>query len=455
MRGGELGTIARHAATVLVGQLAVIAFSITDTIVAGRYADQAIAALSIGFAIYISVYVSLLGVLQSLLPVYAELHGARRYPELGRTFRQSIYLAILVVAIGMAAMLWPGIWLRLAQVPDALRPDIERYLAVLALALLPAVAFRMYSSLNQALGKPQLVTVLQIASLLVKVPLTVWFAFGGAGLAPMGLVGCAWATFCVNWLMLLAALAMLRTQSIYHPLRLWQRMEAPNAKQLAHFARMGVPGGLAYLVEITSFTLMALFIARQGVVSAASHQIASNMAGTLYMVPLALGIACSARVSYWIGAGQAAKARRVAIMGLVTALLLALLLAAGVAWFASSIAALYSATPAVVILGASLLQWAALYHVADATQAICAFLLRCYRVTLMPLLIYGVLLWGIGLYGGYLLAYQGIGSIAAMQSAQAFWMAGALAIGVVAILFIAILARYTRAGGTSSSATAG
>jgi multidrug resistance protein, MATE family len=446
MHSGELSTIARHAGTVLVGQLAVMAFSITDTIVAGRYADHDIAALSIGFAIYISVYVSLLGVLQALLPVYAELHGARRHPELGRAFRQSLYLAATVVAVGMAVMLWPGALLRAAQVPDALRPDIERYLAVLALALLPAVGFRMYSSLNQALGKPQLVTVLQIASLLVKVPLTVWFAFGGGGLAPMGLVGCAWATFCVNWLMLLAALAMLRTQSLYHPLRLWQRMEAPNGAQLRYFARMGLPGGLAYLVEITSFTLMALFIARQGVVSAASHQIASNMAGSMYMVPMALGIACSARVSYWIGAGQAAKARRVAALGLGMAMALAVLLASCVAWLATPIAALYSANPSVVSLAASLLLWVALYHVADATQSICAFLLRCYQVTLMPLVIYGLLLWGVGLYGGYLLAYRGLdfglGSLAAMQSARAFWIAGALAIGWVALLFVAILTRY-------------
>jgi MATE family multidrug resistance protein len=446
MRSSELSTIARHAGTVLVGQLAVMAFSITDTVVAGRYADHDIAALSIGSAIYISVYVSLLGVLQALLPVYAELHGARRYPELGRSFRQSLYLALVIVVLGMAVMLWPGALLHAAQVPDALRPDIERYLAVLALALFPAVGFRMYSSLNQALGKPQLVTLLQLASLFVKVPLTVWFAFGGAGLAPMGLVGCAWATFCVNWLMLFAALAMLRTQSLYHPLTLWQRMEAPNATQLLRFARMGVPGGLAYLVEITSFTLMALFIARQGIVSAASHQIASNMAGTMYMVPMALGIACSARVSYWIGAGQAAKARRVAALGLGMAMALAVLLASCVAWLATPIAALYSANPSVVSLAASLLLWVALYHVADATQSICAFLLRCYQVTLMPLVIYGLLLWGVGLYGGYLLAYRGIdfglGSLAAMQSARAFWIAGALAIGLVALLFVAILARY-------------
>ena len=59
----ELSTISRHALTVLAGQLAVMAFGVTDTIVAGRYAQEALAALSIGSAVFISVYVGLMGVL--------------------------------------------------------------------------------------------------------------------------------------------------------------------------------------------------------------------------------------------------------------------------------------------------------------------------------------------------------------------------------------------------------
>jgi MATE family multidrug resistance protein len=65
--------------------------------------------------------------------------------------------------------------------------------------------------------------------------------------------------------------------------------------------QLGVPAGLAIMVEVTSFTLMALFIARQGTTAAAAHQIAANMAAVLYMVPLSLAIATSTRVSYWLG----------------------------------------------------------------------------------------------------------------------------------------------------------
>ena len=190
---------------------------------------------------------------------------------------------------------------------------VDRISVRAGLVLLPpALLFRIYSTLNQALGKPQLVTWLQVGSLFIKLPLSVWFTFGGAGLPAQGVVGCAWATLVVNCSMLALALWLLRTQDLYEPLGLWRRMEPPHWPTIAGFARLGIPAGLAVMVEVTSFTLMALFIARQGTTASAAHQIAANLAAVLYMVPLSLAIATSARVSYWLGAGNPAQARKVA-----------------------------------------------------------------------------------------------------------------------------------------------
>ena len=88
----EKTLIARHAFTVWVGQLAVMAFGVTDTVVAGRYDPTALAALSVGSAVYISVFVTLMGLLQATLPMLSELHGAQRHADMGRLMRQSIYI---------------------------------------------------------------------------------------------------------------------------------------------------------------------------------------------------------------------------------------------------------------------------------------------------------------------------------------------------------------------------
>jgi MATE family multidrug resistance protein len=64
------------------------------------------------------------------------------------------------------------------------------------------------------------------------------------------------------------------------------------------------------------------------------------------------------------------------------------------------------------------------FHVADAVQAVTAFVLRAYRITKVPLLINAVALWALGLGGGYVLAFDVGGNIpGSLQGARGFWIA--------------------------------
>jgi MATE family multidrug resistance protein len=240
--------------------------------------------------------------------------------------------------------------------------------------------------------------------------------------------------------MLGLALWLLRTQALYQPYRLWQALERPDWPLIRTFARLGLPGGLAILVEVTSFTLMALFIARLGTVPLASHQIAANLAAVLYMVPLSLGIATSSRTSYWLGAANPRQARHTVLTGLKMTLAAALGLS-GLLWLTrEAIASAYASHLEVIDMASTLLAWVALYHLFDAVQAVCVFVLRCYRITLLPLLVYGVLLWGVGLGGGYGLAYWTV-LPAPWPAPASFWATGTLALALTALLFSLLLRR--------------
>ena len=437
--GFEAGLILRHAGTVWIGQVAIMGFGVADTMIAGRHSDEALAALSIGAAVYISIYVALTGVLQAQLPVWSELRGAGKLHALGASVRQSVYICLLLLVVGLPAMLMPQSLLRWTQVPTDLQPMVTDYLAIQALGLVPSLLFRIYSTLNQALGKPRLVTGIQLGALAIKIPLSIWFALGGLGLPPGGAVGCAWATVLVNVAMVGLGAWLLRTQSLYAPYAIWKGLERPDWHQLRVFLRLGVPNGLTIMIEVTSFTLISLFVARLGVQAAASQQVAANLAAVMYMMPLALGLACSARVSFWRGAADEIRARAALTTGLSITASLAVLVA-GLCWLLRlQIAQLYTNNPELAAVTAALLTWVALYHPADAIQAVSIFALRSYRITVAPLLIYTVLLWGIGLGGGYLLCYHGLPGISAMNTPAAFWIAGAFGLMLTAVLFVALL----------------
>ena len=435
----EFKTIAGHAGTVLVGQLAVMAYSVTDTIVAGRYSSTSLAALSVGSAIFVSVFVALQGVIQALLPIWAELHGAGHKAELGRSFRQALYLCAITAAVGMFVLHNAGPVLRWAQVPEAVRPAAQAYLDILAWSLPLALLFRMFSTLNQSIGQPLLVTWLQIGSLAVKVPLSIWFAFGGLGLAGRGAEGCAWATLVVNFGLCALAIWQIKMRPVYRPYALWRALEKPAWILIRSFFKLGIPTALAIMVEVTSFTLMALLIARMGEVAASSHQIANNLTAVMYMVPLAISIAASSRVSFWLGAGDSAQARLAIKTGFLFVTGAALVLCT-VLWFARSyIAHIYSDQPQILAMTTTLLAWVAAYHLFDALQVICFFTLRCFKIAFIPFLIYTVLLWGGGLGGGYWLAYEGLGPFAAMNTPIAFWATSVAALLATTIAFLALL----------------
>jgi MATE family multidrug resistance protein len=237
---------------------------------------------------------------------------------------------------------------------------------------------------------------------------------------------------------------LVRRDVMYRPYAIWARIEPPDWRAIREFARLGVPAGLAIMVEVTSFTLMSLFIARQGTLSAAAHQIASNLAAILYMTPLSLAIATSARVSFWLGAGDAKQARLAIRTGFRMGLSIALAVVSVVLLARHGIASIYTADPQVAAVAGGLLAFVALYHLGDTVQALCVFLLRCYRVTVAPLLAYCVLLWGVGVVGGYLLAYRGLGPYPPQQSPAAFWTASSFALGLLAIILPLILWRAVR-----------
>jgi multidrug resistance protein, MATE family len=157
-----------------------------------------------------------------------------------------------------------------------------------------------------------------------------------------------------------------------------------------------------------------------------------------------MAIACSARVSFWLGAGKPDLAKHAVLLGLKLTALISIALAATLLIASSYIASLYSSNPVIIALAASLLGWVAFYHLADSAQAVCAFLLRSYGVTLAPLVLYGVLLWGVGLYGGYQLTYEGIGSLAAQPEPSSFWAVSTLALWLVAAGFLGLLWRAVR-----------
>ncbi|WP_354685580.1 MATE family efflux transporter [Cupriavidus necator] len=441
----DLRRIASLAAPVLAGQLAVIAFGVIDTVMAGRASATDLAAVGLGGSIYITIYISLMGVLLALAPIAGQLYGAGRVEAIGAEVRQAAWLGAGLAIPGVLLLAFPAPLLAFAKAPPELVDKATAYLHFGAFGLPAALGFRLYSALNNALSRPIMVTVLQIGGLVLKVPLNAWFIHGGLGVPAMGGPGCGLASTLISWIWCIAGLLILRYGSAYRPLRIFDTWSWPAAAPLRALLRLGVPMGLTYLIEITSFTLMSIFITRMGTVTLAGHQIIANLGAVAYMLPLSLGIATSTLVAQHLGARDLAGASRIAWRGIRMAVTLAMLTGALLWVLREPVLHAYASDPAVVAAALPLVLFVAFYQAFDAVQVMTAFILRAYKIALIPTLIYAGSLWGIGLGGGYVLGFGLIDGLPAFtHGAGGFWLANSVSLAVAGVLLVRYFYRVSR-----------
>lgn len=441
----DVRKIAALAWPVLIGQLAIIAFGVIDTAMVGRYSATDLAALGLGSSIYISVYIGLTGILTALQPITGQLFGARKEAEIGEEVRQAFWLAAVLSVIGFACLYFPQPLLGIADTPPALHERTLSYLRILSLGLPASLAFRVYSSLANGIGKPRLVMFLQIGALAVKIPLNTWFIFGGFGVPAMGGPGCAIASTLINWLIAIVGLSVLVRVDFFRPFGIFARFCWPVWVRQKALLKLGIPMGLSYLIEVTSYTFMALFISHFGTTTLAGHQIAGNIGAVLYMTPLAIGVASSTLVSQALGAQQVDAARLLARHGITMACGISVVSGAALFLLRPLILSAYTPDAQVVAAAMPLLAVVSIYHFFDALQVTTAFVLRAYKVAVVPTVIYAVALWGIGLGGGCWLGFNVNGlSPQWLHGARGFWVANAMSLGVAGIGLLVYLGRVSR-----------
>jgi MATE family multidrug resistance protein len=218
-------------------------------------------------------------------------------------------------------------------------------------------------------------------------------------------------------------------------------LHPPRPEIIGRLLRLGVPMGASILIEVTGFTFMALFISRLGATPVAGHQLAANLVAMMFMLPMALGNATGALVGQRIGAHDLADARRLGWHGLEIALLLSVLMGGIVFLLRREVLALYTPDPLVQAAALPLLLWLWLFHVGDACQAIAASVLRAHHVALAPMLVYALAIWGLGLGGGYWLAFTPPAWLPeAWRGASGFWLAASLGLLLCTVGLVALMA---------------
>lgn len=425
---------------IAVAQLAQMANGVIDTIMSGHYSARDLAGVGIGNSLWVPLFLLFAGILAALQPIVSGYRGAAQYRRIMPSVWQGVYIAMAASVIMMLLLNQVHPVLELLRLDAEAARITQGYLSAFAWGVPPILFTLTLRGLTDGLGHTRVIMIFSVLNTLINLPLNYILIYGKFGLPELGGVGCGWATAIANWgaaIALVIYLQRSRTYRRYHLLRGWA---APRWAEIRYILQLGIPIGFTMFIEVSMFSVIALFLAPLGPEVVAGHQIVLNITSLTFMIPLSLGMALTLRVSYLVGADAFAKARLVARSSLLLALGLSCLSAPLLYFAREAIAALYTSDLQVRAIAVHLLMFAAIFQVADVIQVSAINALRGYRDTRIPMLIMLVSFWGICLPLGYFLTFTD--RLGYQAGAAGFWMALIIGLTCASILLTYRLFRF-------------
>ena len=416
-------------------QVAQAATGFVDTVMMGWLGQEVLAAGGLAAMVFMAFMMTGVGIVSGISPLVAEAYGAKQHRRVGQVTRQGLWITLLLTIPGMQviANLAP-LMHQFGQAATTVSLA-DTYLSVMTWGLFPAIGFAVLRGCIVSLSEARSIMVIVIAATVFNAIGNYVLAFGKLGFPEMGIAGLAVASIAAHWLMFLSLLGYMLW---YKPLRkysLFQTLHRLEPKIVQQLLWVGVPIGIAAVLEYGLYTIVTFLIGALGTPVLAAHQVVMQTIMVIFMVPLAMSYAATVRVGQWFGQRNWSQVRQAAFVSIGLAVTFMLVTAMALFTHPRQIIGLYLNLNApenadVVTIAVSIMSIAAFGQILDGVQRTANGILQGLQDTRIPMLLGTVSYWGIGLTTSYLLGFHTI------LAGVGIWVGSYTGLAAAAIAFV-------------------
>jgi multidrug resistance protein, MATE family len=394
------------ALPVVIAELGWMTMGMVDTLMVGRLGPEAIGAVGLGSALFIAIGIFAMGMLLGLDTLVSQSFGAGRPDECHRWLVHGVFLSVLLTIPTVLLLFWVSARLdQWGMNPDVLRL-LRPYLDAVTWSTLPLLVYFAFRRYLQGLGVVRPIMVTLIVANLMNVAGNWLLIDGHLGAPALGVAGSAWATVLSRVTMAASLFVVILRRETHQRPRLMDTAMSIEMARMRQLVALGAPAAGQLTLEVGVFALASALAGRMLPASLAAHQIALNIAGFTYMVPLGVASAGAVRVGQAIGRLDAAAAARAGWTALLFGVGFMSVAALAFITIPSSLIGAFTTDPGVLEIGVALLAVAAVFQLFDGLQAVGTGVLRGLGDTRVPMLWNLAGHWFIGLPLAYVLAFN-------------------------------------------------
>ncbi|MGD1318172.1 MATE family efflux transporter [Chryseobacterium sp. 2R14A] len=423
------------ALPVMLTQVGQVSVNLFDNIIVGKLLGaDALASVSLGNAVFFSMFVLALGFSFAIPPLVSEAHSQHDHKTINSVFSHGfvINMSVGIILMGLLFLGMPLLYH--SGQPAKIIPDTVDFLTIMAISIVPFMAFQTLREVSEGLSYTIGVTKATIIANVINIVLNYVFIEGIWIFPEMGVKGSALASLIARIFMVVFLYFVLlkekKTRQYIKEFSL--KMQVFSKKMFEKMIRLGFPTALQMFFEVTAFA-GAAFIC--GLISAhdiASHQIALSMASFTFNLCIGFSVASTVMIGRKLGEQNFVELRKIGINNLKIAFLFMCI--CGIIFILGrNILPTFFTKPEeveVIMLASKLMIIAALFQLSDGIQVTALGMLRGLQDVKIPSIITFIAYWLITIPLGYFLC------VTMEMGAFGMWIALGLGLTISACMLV-------------------
>ncbi|AYO57740.1 MATE family efflux transporter [Chryseobacterium sp. 6424] len=423
------------ALPVMITQVGQVSVNLFDNIIVGKLLGaQALASVSLGNAVFFSIFVFALGFSFAIPPLVSEAHSQQKHETINSVFRHGF---VINLGVGLALMLLLFLAMPVLyhmDQPAEIIPDTIGFLSIMTVSILPFMVFQTLREVSEGLSFTIGVTKATIIANVINVVLNYVFIKGMFGFPAMGVEGSALASLIARiFMMVFLYYVLLKEKSTRRYIKDFSLKIAGFSKQMfGKMLKIGFPTALQMFFEVTAFAGAAFICGLVSAKDIASHQIALSMASFTFNLCIGFSVASTVLIGRKRGERDFVGLKKVGTNNLKIVFLF--MLFCGLIFIVGRdiLPTFFTRKEdfEVILLASKLMIIAALFQLSDGIQVVALGCLRGIQDVKIPSFITFVAYWVIAIPLGYFLC------VPLKMGAFGVWIGLGLGLTISALLLV-------------------
>jgi len=419
----------------MVTQVGQVSVNLFDNIIVGKLLGaQALASVSLGNAVFFSIFVFALGFSLAIPPLVSEAHSRSDHETINSVFRHGFIINMTIGLLLMILLLVAMPLLYHMDQPPEVIPDTIKFLVIMTVSIVPFMAFQTLREVSEGLSFTVGVTKATIIANVINIALNYVFIKGLLGFPPMGVQGSALASLIARiFMVVFLYYVLLKEKKTRQYIKAFYIKFTGFSRQMfSKMLRIGFPTALQMFFEVTAFAGAAFICGLISAKDIASHQIALSMASFTFNLCIGFSVASTVLIGRKSGEGDYVGLKGMGVNNLKIAFIFMLFCGLFFIVGRNILPTFFTQAEdvAVILLASKLLIIAALFQLSDGVQVVALGSLRGIQDVKIPSIITFIAYWIITIPLGYVLC------VTLKMGAFGMWIALGLGLTISAVLLV-------------------